>query len=92
MGESREAATEIGVIMMGRPVQNNHRHSVIAVTFRGSRPRVAIGMAGPLAPALRRHRNLRRSGGYALPPRSYLPTVALMLLEAVRGEPNMAGL
>jgi hypothetical protein len=68
MGESRDAvkaATEIGVIMMGRPVQNNHRHSVIAVTFRGSRPRVAIGMAGPLAPALRRHRNLRRSGGYA---------------------------
>ena len=43
MGESRDAvkaATEIGVIMMGRPVQNNHRHSVIAVTFRGSRPRV----------------------------------------------------
>ena len=35
-----KAATEIGVIMMGRPVQNNHRHSVIAVTFRGSRPRV----------------------------------------------------
>jgi hypothetical protein len=53
MGESRDAvkaATEIGVIMMGRPVQNNHRHSVIAVTFRGSRPRVDIGMGGPLAP------------------------------------------
>ena len=54
MGKSRDAvkaATEISVIMMGRPVQNNHRHSVIAVTFRGSRPRVDIGMAGPLAPS-----------------------------------------
>jgi hypothetical protein len=54
MGESRDAvkaATEIGVIMMGRPVQNNHRHSVIPVTFRGSRPRVDIGMVGALAPS-----------------------------------------
>jgi hypothetical protein len=38
MGESRDAvkaATEIGVIMMGRPVQNNYRHSVIAVHWLG---------------------------------------------------------
>jgi hypothetical protein len=39
MGESRDAvkaATEIGVIMMGRPVQNNHRHSVSIDTFQVS--------------------------------------------------------
>ena len=54
MGESRDAvkaATEIGVIMMGRPVQNNHRHFDDPGHIRGSRPRVDIGVAGPLAPA-----------------------------------------
>jgi hypothetical protein len=81
MGESRDAvkaATEIGVIMMGRPVQNNHRHSVIPVTFRGSRPRVDSD------------RNLRRLGGYAcLQGRTYRPS-PFMLLQAVRDEPNRA--
>jgi hypothetical protein len=71
MGESRdtvEAATEIGVIMMGRPVQNNHRHSVIAVTFRGSRPQGRHWDGRAFGSLLALRRELRRSGACKVVP------------------------